>query len=76
MCGSRGLGEAFTITDRDVALTGVLEDSSAFDFDITNSQSGADLFDADATLTVTLVPARGVAGVLAIAGLAAARRRR
>ncbi|MEM6553798.1 MAG: hypothetical protein AAF750_16895 [Planctomycetota bacterium] len=51
------LGEAFVITDRDVALTGVLADGSAFDFDLNSTFIlSEDFFDVGATLTVTLVP--------------------
>jgi hypothetical protein len=71
------LDEAFIITDRDVTLTGVLADGSVFAFDLNSANAvGEDFFNAGATLTVTLVPAPGAAGVLAIGGLVAARRRR
>ncbi|MEM9351497.1 MAG: hypothetical protein AAGA92_00645, partial [Planctomycetota bacterium] len=54
------LGEEFTITDRDVDLTGVLADGSAFSFELNPFQVigvTADSFAPDATLTVTLVEA-------------------
>ena len=70
-------GEAFTITARDVTLTGVLSDGSAFDFVLNSTNTfGVDFFSAGATLTVTLVPAPGAAGVVAIGGVLASRRRR
>ncbi|MEN1706317.1 MAG: hypothetical protein AAGJ54_12495 [Planctomycetota bacterium] len=70
-------GESFTITDRDATLTGLLADDSAFEFDLNSADVfGEDFFDVGTTLTVTLVPAPGAAGVLALAGLAASRRRR
>lgn len=71
-------GTAFTIDARDVSLTGLLADGSAFDFDLNTSDSVlvGDIFEVGATLTVTLVPMPGSAGVLAIGGLFAARRRR
>lgn len=57
--------EAFTITDRDVTLTGSFTDGSNFSFEL-NSNPGSpnsagtlpagDFFSAGATLTVTLVP--------------------
>ena len=50
------LGEAFTILDRDVTLSGLLADGSPFSFDLdsvpTPTQFG---FEPDATVTVTLV---------------------
>lgn len=71
------LGEAFTVGVRDVTLSGVLADGSAFSFDLNSSSiSGGDWFEFGATLTVTLVPTPGAAGVLAIGGLLAGRRRR
>ena len=71
------LGQAFTIADRDVVRTGVLADGSLFDFNLSTDISlRDDFFSPDATLTVTLVPAPGAAGTLAIGTLLAARRRR
>lgn len=72
------LGEALTITRRNVTLTGVLADGSAFEFDLFNSGNTAqrDFFDNNARLTVTLIPAPASVGALALAGLATARRRR
>ncbi|MEM6499995.1 MAG: hypothetical protein AAF709_25215, partial [Pseudomonadota bacterium] len=71
------LGEAFFITGRNTMLTGILADGSLFDFDLNDTVTfGSDLFAQDATLTVTLVPAPGAAGMLAVAGVATALRRR
>ena len=57
------LGQAFTITDREVTLSGVLTDGESFSFDLELVEGGAsgpstpnDFFSSDATLTVTLVP--------------------
>ena len=51
------VGEAFTITDRDVTLSGLLADGSAFSFDLNlSSVFGEDYFDTGSTLTVTQVP--------------------
>lgn len=48
-------GEAFTITDRDVTLSGLLADGSPFEFDLNSSNAmGADFFSSGATLTVNL----------------------
>ena len=71
------LDEEFVITDRDVTLSGTLADGSAFEFDLNSSDiAGEDFFFAGSSVTVTLVPAPGAAGALAIAGLFMARRRR
>ena len=49
-------GEAFTIFDRDVVLSGQLADGSQFSFALNSVRSfGEDFFDPDATVTVTLV---------------------
>ena len=47
-------GETFTVTDRDVTLSGLLEDGSPFSFDLNRNRPG-DFFSAQATLTVTLI---------------------
>ena len=48
-------GEAFTIADRDVTLTGLFTDGSAFSFDLNSTSVFAqDQFLPDANLTVTL----------------------
>ena len=50
--------EAFTILDRDVTLSGVFADGSAFSFDLNSELPGGvfvDEFVPGATLTVTLV---------------------
>ncbi len=74
------VGDTIEITDRDVSLSGVLGDGSAFSFELNSSSFNPfvdiDFVNNNATLTVTLVPAPGAVGVLAFAGLAAARRRR
>ena len=49
------VGEAFLIEDRDVTLSGVLEDGSPFSFDLNiDDIDSGDRFPAGATLTVTL----------------------
>ena len=48
-------GEAFTINDRDVTLSGLLADGTPFSFELNSTVSfGEDFFAPDATLTVTL----------------------
>ena len=47
--------DAFTITDRDVALSGVFADGSAFSLLLNSDLSLGDFISPDATLTVTLV---------------------
>ena len=49
-------GQALTIVDRDVTLSGVFADGSPFSFDLTSVATfrTADFFSPDATLTVTL----------------------
>ena len=48
------LGEAFTIIDRDVTLSGLLEDGSAFSFDLNSDfDASEDTFESGAILTVT-----------------------
>ncbi|MGP1308664.1 MAG: beta strand repeat-containing protein [Phycisphaerales bacterium] len=47
-------GEAFTITTRDVTLSGLLADGSAFEFDLNSTNAaGADFFSTGATITVS-----------------------
>lgn len=48
-------GEAFTITDRDVTLSGILSDGTPFSFDLNSQRNLGDYFDPEAILTVTLV---------------------
>jgi hypothetical protein len=49
--------EAFTVTDRNVTLTGVLADRSPVDFDLSSDPGNdGDFFDTNATVTVTPVP--------------------
>ena len=45
----------FTINDRDVTLSGLLADGSAFSFDLTSTFGMSDYFDAGATLTIMLM---------------------
>jgi len=54
--GNLTAGEAFPILDRDVTLTGLLADGTAFSFDLNSGDAlfPNDAFDADGTLTVTL----------------------
>ena len=56
-------GEAFTILDREVTLTGLLADGSpiSYDLNLVNG-SNADFLSADATLTVTLVSTEVILG--------------
>ena len=50
------INTALTILDRNVTLSGLLEDGSAFRFDLNTSESSQnDFFSPNATLTVTLV---------------------
>ena len=83
-------GEAFPIDDRDVTLTGLLEDGSAFSFDLNSNFSfpAGDFFEDQffpgSTLTVTLAPTTttsvpeptSVAILLLGCGLIGMRRRR
>lgn len=48
------LGEAFTITDRNVTLSGVLADGQPFSFELNPDFSASGFFSPNATLTVTL----------------------
>ena len=49
------VGEAFTINNRDVTLSGLLADGSPFSFDLNTSQNaGQDFIASNATLTVTV----------------------
>jgi hypothetical protein len=70
--------EAFTITDRNVELSGTLADGSPFALMLNSSRSGFSepIFQTGATVTLTLVPAPGSAVLLAAASMFAARRRR
>lgn len=74
------LGEAFTIFDRDVALSGLLSDGSAFSFDLNSDfLQGQDRFAPGSTLTVTLtsVPEpTSPAVALLLCGFAGMRRTR
>jgi len=49
------VGEVFTITDRDVTLSGLLADGSPFSFDLNTTGISGDSFSQGTTLTVTLV---------------------
>jgi len=59
--GDLTIDNAFTITDRDVTLSGRFADGSAFSYDLNTTVDdddlGADFVNADSTLTVTLVSA-------------------
>lgn len=70
--------EAFTITDRNVQLTGTLADGSPFAFMLNSSRSSFNepIFETGATLTLTLVPTPGSVLLFAAASMFAARRRR
>jgi len=65
------INNAFTILDRDVTLSGLLADGSAFSFDLNSifsSVNPSDPFELDATLTVTLV-ADGLSGDVNLDGV-------
>ncbi len=48
------------VLDRDVVLSGILADGSAFSFDLNSARTpGADFFDPDTTITITLVTLPG-----------------
>ena len=71
---SLAINNAFTIVDRDVTLSGLLEDGSAFSFDLNSVPVGDffsdnDLFHSDATLTVTLVASNGLLGDVNLDGV-------
>ena len=75
------LGQAFTILDRDVTLSGLLANGESFSFDLNSSFSPfgqQDFFAPDATLTVTLaVPEPSSTAFIAIVlAMGFARRRR
>ncbi|MEM1186697.1 MAG: hypothetical protein AAGI53_17045 [Planctomycetota bacterium] len=70
------VGEAFEITQRDMRLTATLADGTEFDERIRPGSIGDFRVPTSSTLTVTLVPAPGVALALGGAGLIANRRRR
>ena len=57
------VGEAFTITERDVSLSGVLADGTPFDFDLNRTDTiFGDFFAPGSTLTVTLSGGLSVEG--------------
>lgn len=77
------VGETFLIDptslpfDREVMLTGVLADGSAFEFELFSTFfNGFTIFDEFTQLSVTVVPAPGAAGLLVLAGFAVFRRQR
>ena len=73
------LGQAFTILDRDVTLSGLLANGESFSFDLNSSFSDPqDFFAPDATLTLTLaVPEPSSTAFIAIVlAMGFARRRR
>jgi hypothetical protein len=54
------LDAAFTITDRDVTLSGLLDDGSPFSFDLNSvNVAGMDFFDPAALLNITLTKLAG-----------------
>ena len=74
------LDGAFTISDRAVTLSGILNDGSLFSFDLNPIESsGNDFFASGATLTVTVAsvpePSSALA-LLGLSGLTMLRRRR
>ncbi len=73
-------GEAFTIFDRDVTLSGLLSDGSAFSFDLNSNflTQDQDRFESGSTLTVTLtsVPEPSSLAVLGLSSVIFLGRRR
>ena len=72
-------GQAFTIFDRDVNLTGVLAGGGAFSLDLNSTfPEGSDFFDSEATVTVTIpVPEpSSLTLVSMVLAMGLARRRR
>ena len=59
------LGQPFEVLDRDVTLAGLLNDGSAFSFDLNSSDlgDGSDLFSPSATLFLNLDALSGLAAV-------------
>ena len=71
------LGEAFTITDRDVTLSGLLADGEQFGFELGSADSLDDFFSSEATLTVTLtVPEPSSPALISLAVVMGLARRR
>ena len=72
------LGQAFTVVDRDVTLSGVFADGTAFSFDLdsVNFVGSSFFLPSGATLTVTQVPEPTSLAILGLGGLALLRRRR
>ena len=76
------LGESFTVTDRDVTLSGLLADGEQFSFDLNSLDplDVGDFFSSGATLTVTLTSPVPEPSSAALIGLVVAmgfsRRRR
>jgi hypothetical protein len=70
------IGNAVTITDRDVNLSGVLADGTVFNFELNSKQlRGQDYFSPDALLTVTLVvPEPASLALVALGSLLLCRR--
>ena len=73
------VGTSGIITDRDVTLTGTLLDGTAISF-VLNSDTSLnalnDVFAADSTLAVTVIPEPTSLALLGLGGLLLARRRR
>ena len=72
------LGQAFTVVGRDVTLSGVFVDGTAFSFDLdsVNFVGSSFFLPSGATLTVTQVPEPTSLAILGLGGLALLRRRR
>ncbi|MEO0514749.1 MAG: PEP-CTERM sorting domain-containing protein [Planctomycetota bacterium] len=72
------LDTAFVVSDRDVELSGVLENGDSFSFSLNSNriELGTDYFDEGSTLSVTLVPEPAALPILALATWFAAFRRK
>lgn len=67
---STPLGQETTITQRNVTLSGVLQDGSPYSLDLTSTFGGiGDFVPVEATVTVTLVPEPATAMTIAIASI-------
>ena len=71
------LGQAFTIPDRDVILSGVFADGTTFGFFLNDNRfSPSAFFSSGATLTVTQVPEPTSLAIFGLGSLVLRRRRR